>query len=353
MQTLGMMEQSLSWTFYLLTGILLIMSLVRVNSIFLAYSDRYTFGALSQKKWLKSLKVVYGLSWLLFLFGLPNALFITSSFRRILPEHITLMLLAVFLLLGLIELVGCFTISPSLIQNKLRQAVLVLAVLLLGFNATKQLKVGTQIYRYPSFEKSYLLQLPVKGTWTASQAGGSLLTNEHLKDTSQRYGMDLYMVTDEGQFFSGDGSALTDHQAFKASVYAPASGKVISVVDHLPNATTSIAPSENENPLGNYVILELDSNRFLFLAHLDNNSVAVNNGDYVAVGNLIGKVGNSGKSNWPHLHMHIQDSPSTDDEKASSIAIRFEAFERKRWFEWVQVKNGFLLRNDVFRRISD
>jgi murein DD-endopeptidase MepM/ murein hydrolase activator NlpD len=40
------------------------------------------------------------------------------------------------------------------------------------------------------------------------------------------------------------------------------------------------------------------------LAHLQPGSVAVSVGDRVSAGQLVGKVGNSGNTMWPHLHIN-------------------------------------------------
>jgi murein DD-endopeptidase MepM/ murein hydrolase activator NlpD len=67
----------------------------------------------------------------------------------------------------------------------------------------------------------------------------------------------------------------------------------------------------------------------VLLAHLQHGSVAVATGDPVTVGDPIGRVGNSGNTTEPHLHIHAFD-PRTGE----GVPIRFDG--------------GAPLRNRVF-----
>lgn len=49
---------------------------------------------------------------------------------------------------------------------------------------------------------------------------------------------------------------------------------------------------------------------FALYAHLVPGSVAVSVGQVVSQGQLLGRLGNSGNTDGPHLHFHVMDSPS-------------------------------------------
>lgn len=77
----------------------------------------------------------------------------------------------------------------------------------------------------------------------------------------------------------------------------------VHLPDHLP------PERDRENVRGNHVILTCGELN-VELAHFMQGSVTVATGDRVAVGDPLGKVGNSGNTTEPHLHIHAVD-PST------------------------------------------
>jgi len=68
-----------------------------------------------------------------------------------------------------------------------------------------------------------------------------------------------------------------------------------------------------EHVFGNHVVIDLGDGEYVVLAHLIRGSVAVKPGDRVAAGQAIALCGNSGHSSEPHLHVHLQTSPTLDD----------------------------------------
>lgn len=92
-----------------------------------------------------------------------------------------------------------------------------------------------------------------------------------------------------------------------AEVTAPAAGVVERVKNFVPdNALGGCNYAEN---WGNYVVIRLDTGGWVLLAHLQQNSITVAPGGRIEVGSTIGRVGNSGRSPIPHLHLHLQSTP--------------------------------------------
>jgi murein DD-endopeptidase MepM/ murein hydrolase activator NlpD len=60
------------------------------------------------------------------------------------------------------------------------------------------------------------------------------------------------------------------------------------------------------------MIIDIGGGRFLYLAHLQRHSALVMAGDTVRDGQALARVGNSGNSDEPHLHIQVQDSRSVD-----------------------------------------
>lgn len=102
---------------------------------------------------------------------------------------------------------------------------------------------------------------------------------------------------------------LNDYGIFGCDVHSPVSGTVTATVKNEPD----IAPNTEEflSSLGNYIYIKVDNNdTYFILAHFKENSILVNVGDHVDQNQLIGKVGNSGTTSEPHLHIqHQRNNP--------------------------------------------
>lgn len=76
-----------------------------------------------------------------------------------------------------------------------------------------------------------------------------------------------------------------------------------STVNTLPDL---IPPeSDRKNPAGNHILINCKG-ADVILAHLQQGSITVQAGNAVKVGQAIAKVGNSGNTIEPHLHIHAR-----------------------------------------------
>ncbi|MEY2465628.1 MAG: hypothetical protein QOD03_149 [Verrucomicrobiota bacterium] len=87
---------------------------------------------------------------------------------------------------------------------------------------------------------------------------------------------------------------------------SPVGGTVESTVDEFPDNLLGV--KDTKHPAGNHVVIKMADNRFVFLAHFQKGSIKIKPGDRVKVGQELGKCGNSGNSDGPHIHMHVQDT---------------------------------------------
>ncbi|MEZ5419739.1 MAG: M23 family metallopeptidase [Vicinamibacterales bacterium] len=198
----------------------------------------------------------------------------------------------------------------------------------------------------PALESSVMLDLPFDGEWVATGAGASARTNHHHRIASQRHAVDVAKACPDGRLFRGDGRTHAESCTFGALVLSPAAGVVVHVVDGLADGD-----SRRELP-GNHVIIRVTADRFVALAHLQQGSVAVAEGDTVVVGQPIGRAGNSGNSDFPHLHVHVQDGPVYDLRGSRSIPFRFRQAEVKRFLWWRLTDDVALLANDRIRPLA-
>lgn len=118
-------------------------------------------------------------------------------------------------------------------------------------------------------------------------------------------------TADPVRTYRGDISENRDYLAYGAEVLAVADATVVSVVSTLRDEPPQIAPTTLglEQLGGNYVILDIGGGAYVFLAHLIPGSATVRPGDRVTRGQVIGRLGNSGNTTEPHLHVHVSRAP--------------------------------------------
>lgn len=104
---------------------------------------------------------------------------------------------------------------------------------------------------------------------------------------------------------------LKDYGIYLEDVAAPVYGTIIGMREDEPD----IAPNTEEfsSALGNYIYIKIEeTGTYLILAHLEKDSIQVETGDNITEGEIIAKVGNSGTTSEPHLHIqHQKNDPRT------------------------------------------
>jgi hypothetical protein len=154
------------------------------------------------------------------------------------------------------------------------------------------------------------LTAPFEGEWTALNGGVTKRSSHSWGLVSQRYAYDFVITDEDGDTHEGDGTALADYYAFGEPICAPADGTVVATEDSLRDYPTpgSLFPEWRTYEItGNYVVIEHDDGEYSMLAHLQEASVAVEPGDELEQGDVVGKCGNSGHSSEPHLHYQLMD----------------------------------------------
>lgn len=174
------------------------------------------------------------------------------------------------------------------------------------------LLISARAYRvYPSSyddrPSAVAFRLPLDGPVTVAWGGRGRDVNYHVAAPDQRWAYDL-LVTRDGSSYRGDGRSVEDYLAFELPVLAPADGVVHAVADGEPNLAIG-GRWNRENAAGNHVVLHVAPREYLFIAHLQAGSITVQPGDRIRAGEVIGRVGNSGYSSEPHVHVHLQDTP--------------------------------------------
>jgi hypothetical protein len=178
------------------------------------------------------------------------------------------------------------------------------------------------------------------GTYLVVNGGSRLLVNAHLGTLEgerfapyrgQSYGVDLVRIDRLGLRAGGLlPSDPTVYAIFDDPVGAPCHGRVVATLDGV--ADMPPPQTDRAHMAGNHVIVECGS-VWLVLGHLRNGSVEVAVGQIVETGQRLGRVGNSGNTGEPHLHIHAQ-RPGSAAAPLGGVPVP------------IRLSGRFLIRND-------
>jgi hypothetical protein len=153
------------------------------------------------------------------------------------------------------------------------------------------------------------MRLPLDGAVTVVWGGSTPRANYHVATPAERWAYDL-VITVDGRSRAGDGRTLSDYYVYDRPVHSPAAGRVVMVHDGDSDAVPG--HRDRRRGGGNRIVIEIAPRQFLFLVHLRPGSIRAAPGDWIRQGDIVARVGNSGNSTEPHLHLHVQDEPVPD-----------------------------------------
>jgi hypothetical protein len=155
---------------------------------------------------------------------------------------------------------------------------------------------------------------------------GTVLPVNGAAHVAERFAIDFVQIDPLGKLFEGPLDQLSSYPYFGDEVHSATAGKVVGVLDNIPNTPAGAFPPSitAEKAGGNHVVVAMGGGRFAFYAHLQPGTVRVKLGQKVKVGQTLGLLGNSGNSNAPHLHFHIMDSPHP--LASNGVPYRFSKF---------------------------
>jgi len=165
------------------------------------------------------------------------------------------------------------------------------------------------LYSWQSFTKRFphfgyfQIKLPFLGEWYVAQGqdGGET----HKGEWGNAW--DFVIINSDRSQYDYDGNSLKDYYCWGQHVLAPGDGSVVIVEDGIDD--NNIGQVNTYKNWGNTVIIKHSEGLYSKLCHLQKGSVSVKIGDSVHYGQVVGKVGNSGRSPYPHLHFQLQSTP--------------------------------------------
>lgn len=171
--------------------------------------------------------------------------------------------------------------------------------------------IGVGQMAYPvqinDIEPAVSIRVPFHESAVVGWGGDSVMTNRpHVIVPMERWAYDLLMEP-----YSIKEAQLDKYGIYNVEVISPINATVVQVYDQeddiLPGA------ENNETMLGNYIYLKIENTgTYLILAHLKKGSIIVEEGQRIKEGTPIARVGNSGSTSEPHLHIHHQrQNPKT------------------------------------------
>lgn len=178
------------------------------------------------------------------------------------------------------------------------------------------------------------------GIYFVGQGGGSSYVNHHFLNESQRFALDIlrlnWLTMRAWGFFPRQ---LGRYAIYGTQVLCPVAGVVTAVVDGLPDMDPLVLRDAG-HIAGNYIVVRCaGTDTFVGLAHLLAGSIQVRVGDAVSAGQPLARVGNSGNTTEPHLHIHAKTGGAPDSMlDGRGVPLR--------------IRGRFLMRNDLFRGLS-
>lgn len=163
---------------------------------------------------------------------------------------------------------------------------------------------------------------PVKGTWIVTDIYSSI--DSHRWCYNSEFAFDLGQLNEEFMLISKEGMENEEYVHYGKEIVAIGDGTIIEMYNDFPEYSlgykNKLERSHYDNlekihgPIprssGNYVVIEHENNEYSFYCHMIPNSIKVKKGQKVKAGEVLGKLGNSGNSNCPHLHFHLMDGPN-------------------------------------------
>lgn len=168
--------------------------------------------------------------------------------------------------------------------------------------------VGMIIVPEHERERALEISFPLSsGFYEVVHGGMHTALNYHYAYETQKYALDIVKINAFGQRKTpfSDSKALTNYKIYGDTVLSPVSGTVIDIIDGIGEHI----PLEKRTRLSNMIVLSFQD-YYILLIHLKPGSFTVKKGDSVHLLQPLAKVGNSGNSSEPHLHLHaIRETP--------------------------------------------
>lgn len=236
--------------------------------------------------------------------------------------RVTGWMFVVFILPWLGALIGALVLGYAAIRRRISRPIAAALALtaLVAYPGLWPYGVGTVAYPGPAKDEAVArIRVPLDGPVLVGWGGDQPEHNYHVLYPDQRFAYDLLVPP-----AFHEKPKLEDYGCYGRPILAPADATVVVAHDGEPDRPpgTLIADAPVS---GNHVVLALDDQSYLILAHLRSGSVRVRPKDVVKEGTKLAECGNSGHTSEPHLHIQRQkqDPREFPDGFAEGLPLGF------------------------------
>jgi hypothetical protein len=219
-----------------------------------------------------------------------------------------------------------------------------------------------------------VVDFPLRGEgWVAITSPADRVPSHGTDMLGQRYAFDFIRVDWRRRLHYHPASLLRtlvlgvptrECYAWGEPVHAMLDGEVVRAVDGVAErarvhpvleairairTALTFRPDRLPSILGNHVLIR-SGDLVAGYVHLAPGSVAVREGQVVRASDVVGRVGHTGNSTTPHLHVQLMDA--ADPTVAAGVPVAFRAYEVLRDGAWETVRNGIPGKADRIRSVG-
>jgi len=152
-------------------------------------------------------------------------------------------------------------------------------------------------------KKNIQIALPFFGKWIVDQGhDGEITHKSEWKDAWD------FVIEEKNLQYKNEGLVVSDYFCYNKPILAPADGIVEYIVDGIDD--NAIGETNLVQNWGNSIVIKHADFLYSQVSHVKKFSFTVDVHKNVKKGEIIGYVGNSGRSPVPHLHFQLQSTPS-------------------------------------------
>jgi len=170
------------------------------------------------------------------------------------------------------------------------------------------------------------LSVPFVGKWYVSQ--GALTQGSH----KGVWAYDLAMVDETGSFSSVADANQNEYQyCWNQPILSPVDGVVTSVTSDVPDHVANTKLVASSTVPSNVVSVARPDGIVVSMIHCRMNTARVLVGDQVSVGQELARVGNSGNSEGPHLHLQCSSEGGTVPFVFRNVTVSINQLKDDPW----------------------